>query len=311
MKTTLLIMAAGIGSRFGGGIKQLEPVGPNGEIIMDYSIHDALEAGFDKLVFIIRKDIEKDFYEVIGKRMKALCERRGVEIAYAYQDLHDLPAGCTLPEGRTKPWGTGQAILAARDVIHEPFAVINADDYYGPESFQVIFDYLSGIQNGDVYPFAMVGFRLCNTLSENGYVSRGVCREDEKGNLVDVTERTHIEPFEQQARYTEDDGKTWKSLEADTTVSMNMWGFTPDILQEIEAGFGAFFGGAVAANPVKAEYYLPAVVNRLLEEHKATVRVLKSNDKWYGVTYKEDKASVTQALAQKSESGLYPAPLWG
>ena len=301
-KTTLVVMAAGIGSRFGGGIKQLEPVGPSGEIIMDYSIHDALEAGFNKVVFIIRKDLEKDFREVIGNRMEKI-----VETAYAFQEVDELPAGFTKPEGRTKPWGTGQAILACKDIVKEPFAVINADDYYGREAFQLIYDYLNSHEDDDKFRYTMVGYKLCNTVTENGYVSRGVCEMNEAGELIGIRERTRIEHHENGIAFTEDDGATWTHLDDDTTVSMNMWGFSKSILDEIEKGFPAFLEKGLKENPMKCEYYLPGVVSDLLGENRATVAVLKSADKWYGVTYKEDKPVVMEAIRKMEEEGLYPA----
>lgn len=310
MKTALVIMAAGIGSRFGGGIKQLEPVGPNGEIIMDYSIHDAVEAGFDKIVFIIRKDIEKDFREAIGNRMEELCAAKGVEIGYAFQEMSDIPHGFSVPKGRKKPWGTGQAVLACKDIVKEPFAVINADDYYGVEAFKLIYDYLSTHADDDKYRYTMVGYHLANTVTDNGYVSRGVCETNENGELVSVTERTRIEKYNGGVAYTEDDGNTWVQVPDDTTVSMNMWGFTKSILEEIKAGFPAFLDKGLQENPMKCEYFLPTVVSNLLAEDKATVSVLKSADKWYGVTYKEDKPVVVAAIQRMKDEGLYPQHLW-
>ena len=300
MKTTLVIMAAGIGSRFGGGIKQLAPVGLHGEIIMDYSIHDAMEAGFDKIIFIIRKDIEEAFREAIGERIEKICAKQGVEVTYAYQNRDDLPAGVTCPAERTKPWGTGQAVLACREVLHEPFAVINADDYYGVEAFKLIYDYLSTHADDDKYRYTMVGYHLANTVTDNGYVSRG----------VSVTERTRIEKYNGGVAYTEDDGNTWVQVSDDTTVSMNMWGFTKSILEEIKAGFPAFLDKGLQENPMKCEYFLPTVVSNLLAEDKATVSVLKSADKWYGVTYKEDKPVVVAAIQRMKDEGLYPQHLW-
>ena len=273
MKTALVIMAAGIGSRFGGGIKQLAAVGPNGEIIMDYSIHDAIEAGFDKIVFIIRHDIEEAFKEAIGDRIEKICAGLGVEIDYAFQALENVPEGFSVPEGRSKPWGTGQAVLACKGIIKEPFAVINADDYYGPQGFKLIYDYLSTHADGDRYAWAMVGFLLGNTVSANGSVSRGVCVTDESRNLVSVTERTCIEPYADGIHYSEDGGKSWADLPADCVVSMNLWGFTPAYVQEAS---------------------------------KADVHVLTSADKWHGITYREDKPELVEALKKMSEDGLYP-----
>ncbi len=306
MKTALVIMAAGIGSRFGGGIKQLAAVGPNGEIIMDYSIHDAIEAGFDKIVFIIRHDIEEAFKEAIGDRIEKICAGLGVEIDYAFQALENVPEGFSVPEGRSKPWGTGQAVLACKGIIKEPFAVINADDYYGPQGFKLIYDYLSTHADGDRYAWAMVGFLLGNTVSANGSVSRGVCVTDESRNLVSVTERTCIEPYADGIHYSEDGGKSWADLPADCVVSMNLWGFTPAYVQEAKAGFAAFLQASLPVNPMKCEYYLPTVVTNALEAGKADVHVLTSADKWHGITYREDKPELVEALKKMSEDGLYP-----
>ena len=306
MKTALVIMAAGIGSRFGGGIKQLAAVGPNGEIIMDYSIHDAIEAGFDKIVFIIRHDIEDAFKEAIGDRIEKICAGLGVEIDYAFQALENVPEGFSVPEGRSKPWGTGQAVLACKGIIKEPFAVINADDYYGPQGFKLIYDYLSTHADGDRYAWAMVGFLLGNTVSANGSVSRGVCVTDESRNLVSVTERTCIEPYADGIHYSEDGGKSWADLPADCVVSMNLWGFTPAYVQEAKAGFAAFLQASLPVNPMKCEYYLPTVVTNALEAGKADVHVLTSADKWHGITYREDKPELVEALKKMSEDGLYP-----
>ena len=306
MKTALVIMAAGIGSRFGGGIKQLAAVGPNGEIIMDYSIHDAIEAGFDKIVFIIRHDIEEAFKEAIGDRIEKICAGLGVEIDYAFQALENVPEGFSVPEGRSKPWGTVQAVLACKGIIKEPFAVINADDYYGPQGFKLIYDYLSTHADGDRYAWAMVGFLLGNTVSTNGSVSRGVCVTDESRNLVSVTERTCIEPYADGIHYSEDGGKSWADLPADCVVSMNLWGFTPAYVQEAKAGFAAFLQASLPVNPLKCEYYLPTVVTNALEAGKADVHVLTSADKWHGITYREDKPELVEALKKMSEDGLYP-----
>ena len=304
-KTALVVMAAGIGSRFGGGIKQLEPVGPSGEIIMDYSIHDALEAGFNKVVFIIRKDLEKDFREIIGNRIEKLTE-----VAYAFQEVENLPGGFKNPEGRTKPWGTGQAVLSCKGLLNEPFVVINADDYYGPEAYQLIYDYLCAHPDGDVYEYVMVGYLLKNTVTEHGSVARGVCTVDGEHILRDIVERTAIEKDGADARFTEDGGQSWTPLPGNTTVSMNMWGFTRSFLDEALARFPAFLDKALAENPAKAEYFLPTVVEQLIGEDKARVRVLVSEDKWYGVTYREDKPTVVAAIAEKTKAGLYPDQLW-
>ncbi len=304
-KPVLVVMAAGMGSRY-GGLKQIDPVGSHGEVIVDYSIYDALRAGFDKVVFVIKKEIEEDFYEVIGRRMEKLAK-----VDYAFQRLDDLPAGYTVPEGRTKPWGTAQAIYSIRGVVDAPFAVINADDYYGPHAFQLIYDQLASLpEGGDVLPFCMVGYRLKNTLTEYGHVARGVCSVDDGGILREVTEHTHIEKTADGARFTEDGGETWTALDPETVVSMNLWGFTPGLLEEIGARFPAFLDQTLKTDPIKGEYQLPTVVNALLQEGKASVRVLTSPDKWCGVTYKEDKPAVMEAIAEKHRSGLYPAPLW-
>lgn len=302
MDTALVIMAAGIGSRFGGGIKQLEPVGPSGEIIMDYSIYDALEAGFNKLVFIIRKDIEADFRQVIGDRIEAVCAQRGVQVAYAFQSMEALPEGITVPEGRKKPWGTGQAVLAARQVVDCPFAVINADDYYGKEAYVKLHDFLC--QETPVNAFAMAGFVLANTLSENGGVTRGVCQMDAEGFLTDVVETKDIVKTAQGA---EVDGV---AVDPQSLVSMNMWGLKPEFMETLEQGFCDFFRGAAAADPLKAEYLLPIYIGQLLREGKVTVQVLPTNEKWFGVTYREDKPSVMESFKKLIDDGVYTSPLF-
>ena len=302
MKTTLLIMAAGIGSRFGGGIKQLAPVGPNGEIIMDYSIHDAIKAGFNKIVFIIRKDIEADFKEVIGDRIEALCAKLGVEVDYAFQSLDKIPEGIEIPEGRTKPWGTGQAVLVAKDLINEPFAVINADDYYGKEAFVKLHTFLTS----EIKPngFSMAGFVLKNTLSENGGVTRGVCKMDENGYLTDVVETSDIVKIADGA---ETNGE---KIDVESLVSMNMWGLAPEYMNMLETGFAEFFKNTVPANPVKAEYLLPIHIGKLLREDKVTVKVLSTPDKWFGVTYQEDKGFVIESFKKLIADGVYSADLF-
>ena len=305
-KTALVIMAAGVGSRFGNGIKQLAPVGPNGEIIMDYSIRDALEAGFNKIVFIIRKDLEEEFKSTIGARVEKIAE-----VAYAYQEMEKLPEGFVKPADRTKPWGTGHAVICAREFLTEPFAVINADDYYGVHAFKMAYDFLTSEQEKeDVYHYMMVGYRLENTLTENGHVARGVCVTDEEGHLIKINERTHIEKHDGGTAYTEDDGKSWTMLPEGSIVSMNMWGFSNSILKELKERFTAFLNDAIENNPMKGEYFLPFVVDELLQEKKATVKVLKSEDKWYGVTYKEDKPMVMTAIQNLKDQGLYPQKLW-
>ena len=304
-KPVLVVMAAGMGSRY-GGMKQIDPVGPNGEVIIDYSIYDARRAGFETVVFVIKHEIEDAFKAAIGDRMSKI-----MNVKYAFQQLDNLPAGFTVPEGREKPWGTCHAILAAKDVIDGPFAVINADDYYGPEAFKVMYDYLSTHEDGTFYDYCMVSYLLKNTVTENGSVARGVCVPTDDGCLANVTERTRIETFEDGSiRYTED-GENWVTLPGDTPVSMNLWGFSKSFLVEAEQRFAAWLEKNVPLNPMKCEYFLPLVVSALIDENKAKVKVLQSTDKWYGVTYKEDKPVVVAAIQQKIEDGLYPANLWG
>lgn len=303
MDTALVIMAAGIGSRFGGGIKQLEPVGPNGEIIMDYSIHDALEAGFNKLVFIIRRDIEEDFRQIIGNRIEAICAARGVQVAYAFQSLDAVPEGVTVPEGRTKPWGTGQAVLSAREVIDCPFAVINADDYYGKEAYVKLHDFLSQKRAPNAY--AMAGFILKNTLSENGGVTRGVCQVDGKGFLTDVVETKNIV---KTANGAEANGEP---LDVNSYVSMNMWALQPEFVQILDRGFCEFFQTAAKENPLKSEYLLPIYIGQLLRQEQVSVQVLETGEKWFGVTYREDKPAVVESFRQLIEAGVYSTPLFG
>ena len=303
-KTTLVVMAAGIGSRFGGGIKQLEPVGPSGEIIMDYSIHDALEAGFNKVVFIIRKDLEKDFREVIGNRMEKI-----VETAYAFQEVDELPAGFTKPEGRTKPWGTGQAILACKDIVKEPFAVINADDYYGKEAFVKVHDYLvEEHPASDHMEFCMAGFHLGNTLSENGGVTRGVCQVGADGYMEKVTETYDIRRNGDTLSAKNEAGEPVE-LDLNRHVSMNMWGLPAKFIDELEKGFPEFLASRKEGD-IKSEYLLPQVIDRLVSEGKAKVKVLETPDKWFGVTYKEDKQAVIDSLRALIASGAYPEKLY-
>lgn len=304
-KPVLVVMAAGMGSRY-GGLKQIDPVGGNGQLIIDYSIFDARRAGFETVVFIIKHEIEDSFKEAIGNRLSSV-----MNVKYAFQQLDILPQGYAVPEGRTKPWGTSHAILSAKNVIDGPFAVINADDYYGPEAFQIIYDYLSKNTDQDgVYEYAMVGYMLENTVTEHGSVARGVCVKNAEGYLDSVTERTRIEKTTTGARFTEDDGKSWENLPGDTVVSMNLWGFTHSFLGETEARFAAFLDGALKTNPLKSEYFLPSVVSQLIAEGKAQVKVLESRDKWYGVTYQEDKPVVVAAIAAKTAEGTYPDNLW-
>ena len=302
MKTALVIMAAGIGSRFGGGIKQLAPVGPNGEIIMDYSIHDALEAGFNKVVFIIRRDLEKDFKEIIGNRIEKICE-----VEYAYQELSDLPEGFSVPEGRSKPWGTGQAILCSKDVVKEPFVIINADDYYGKEAFKKVHDYLVSAPKTDVLNWCMAGFILKNTLSENGGVSRGVCVADNDGNLCDIKE-THNIVIKDGAAIDNGDG-TFTKIDENSHVSMNMWGVTPDIFDILEKGFKEFLAGLTEAD-IKKEYLLPDICDMLIKTGKAQIKLLETGDKWFGVTYAEDKQYVMDSFKKLIEDGVYGEKLF-
>ena len=297
MKTALLIMAAGIGSRFGTGIKQLEPVDDSNHIIMDYSIHDAIEAGFNHIVFIIRKDIEEEFKEVIGNRIAKICEKYDVTVDYAFQDINDIPG--TLPEGRTKPWGTGQAVLAAKNILDTPFIVINADDYYGKEGFKAVHEYL--VNGGKS---CMAGFVLKNTLSDNGGVTRGICKMDTENNLTEVVETGNIIKTENGA---EADGVI---IDTDSLVSMNMWGLTSDFLEVLEEGFKEFFEKEVVKNPLKAEYLIPTFIGELLEQGKISVKVLRSNDTWYGMTYKEDVVFVKESFNKMLEEGVYKADLF-
>ena len=299
-KTALVIMAAGIGSRYGKGIKQLAAVGPSGQIIMDYSIYDALEAGFNKVVFIIRRDLYEEFKEIIGDR---IAEK--TEVAYAFQELTDLPEGCALPEGRTKPWGTGQAVLAAASVLDEPFAVINADDYYGKKAFHLVHDYLVQTEHTDSVPrhICMTGFRLGNTLSENGGVTRGICRIED-GCLSGVTETHDIFKTPDGAETRTADGAV--RLDPNTLVSMNMWGLTPDFVDDLRKGFVKFFEDN-EGDLLKKEYLLPTLIDRLIRDGEIKVDVLETEDQWFGVTYQEDREAVSRALSALTEEGLYPA----
>ncbi|MBR5229898.1 MAG: nucleotidyltransferase [Firmicutes bacterium] len=301
---TLVIMAAGMGSRF-GGLKQIEPVSDKGEIILDFSLYDAVMAGFKKVIFVIKKENEADFRALVDEKAG-----KHIEVVYAYQEIDDLPEGYSVPEGRVKPWGTGHAVLAARKVCDGSFAVINADDYYGPGAFQTIYEFLEAAEDGEKYQYCMVGYQIENTLTENGYVSRGVCQTDENGRLTDITERTRIQWQGDDIVFTEDEGASWIHLDRGTIVSMNFWGFTTSMLKEMEAGFPDFLDRALEENPMKGEYFLPGVVDRLIKEGKADVKVLRSCDRWYGVTYKEDKQSVVDALQSMKDKGEYPDILW-
>lgn len=305
MKTTLVVMAAGIGSRFGGGIKQLEPVGPSGEIIMDYSIHDALEAGFDKIVFIIRKDLEKDFKEIIGNRIEKIAE-----VAYAYQELTALPEGFELPQGRTKPWGTGQAVLSIKGLVDGPFAVINADDYYGKECFQNMHRYMTEKMDPQKRPYdmCMSGFVLSNTLSENGAVTRGVCQANPDGTLKEVVETYEIRQTQEDLFGADDNGNRIR-LDGNCLVSMNMWGLPASFLDELERGFPEFLR-SVPEGDVKKEYLLPQIIDKLVKSGQASVQILNTPDKWFGVTYKEDKEAVVNAIRGLVDAGVYKKELF-
>lgn len=303
--TTLVIMAAGIGSRFGGGIKQLAPVGPGGEIIMDYSIHDALEAGFNKIIFIIRRDLEKDFREIIGNRIEKIAH-----VEYAFQEMDALPEGYRVPEGRRKPWGTGQAVLTVKGMVQEPFLVINADDYYGKEGFRKIHDYMVNEMDTEaaVYDMCMGGFILENTLSENGAVTRGVCQVHEDGTLKDVTETYDIE-WKGNGLYANDEQGNPVLVNAKQHVSMNMWGLPPQFLEELEKGFPEFLDG-IREGDLKAEYLLPKIIDKLIKSGRATVQVLETRDKWFGVTYKEDKEAVVASIRKLIADGVYKERLY-
>ena len=302
-KVTLIVMAAGIGSRFGGGIKQLEAVGPNGEIIMDYSIHDALEAGFNKVVFVIRKDLEKDFKEIIGRRMEKL-----VEVEYAYQELNDIPERfLKKTEGRKKPWGTGQAILCCKDVVDEPFLVINADDYYGKEAYREAYAYLTGRKDDNAYEACMVGFVLKNTLSDNGGVTRGVCKVDEHRMLSEIVETSNIVKTAEGAAVQTEDGAV--PIDVESEVSMNMWGLSPAFFDVLEKGFDVFLEKLDPEN-LKGEYLLPIIIGDLLKEGRMKVEVRKSHDEWFGVTYKEDKPDVVASIQKLIKDGVYPEKLF-
>ena len=300
--TALIVMAAGIGSRY-GGLKQMDPVGPGGEKIIDYSVYDARRAGFGQVVFIIRKEMEEDFREHIGRRIEQQIETR-----YVYQELEPLPKGFTVPEGRVKPWGTGHAVGACREAVRTPFAVINADDFYGPSAFQVLCDSLQKVREQEgVHEYYLVGYLLGNTLSEHGHVSRGVCEVGSGGILREIHERIKIQRFEDAIRHTED-GKTWTDLPADSVVSMNMWGFTPSLFEEIDAGFIEFLKGR-GSDP-KAEYFLPERVGDLVSAGRARVKILRTDERWFGITYKEDKPFVEKAVHDLVEQGVYPPSLW-
>lgn len=304
-KPALVIMAAGMGSRY-GGLKQIDPVDRQGNILMDFSLYDAREAGFEQVVFIIKKENEQDFRQAVGDRIS-----RHMDVTYVFQELSALPEGWAMPEGRVKPYGTGHAVLCCRQAIHGPFAVINADDYYGRQGFAKLYQFLSAQEDGGRYRYCMVGYVLGNTLTDNGYVARGVCTTDGNGFLMGIQERTHIEKRGAGAAYTEDGGGTWEEISPGSIVSMNMWGFTPSILEELGERFPAFLEKGFQEAPLKCEYFLPDVVGELLAEGKATVKVLETPEQWYGVTYREDKPVVMEAIQKLKEAGRYPQLLWG
>lgn len=303
-KPVLVVMAAGMGSRY-GGLKQMDPMDDAGHVILDFSVYDAMLAGFEKVIFIIKKENEEVFKECVGDR---IAKRMKVE--YAYQELDALPEGFSVPEGRQKPFGTGHAVLCCKDKVDGPFAVINADDFYGRHAFQVIYDYLSKPKEGGVYQYVMVGYIMENTLTENGHVARGVCKIDDADHLVEIHERTRIEKHGDKTEYTEDEGATWVTIPEGSIASMNMWGFEQNLMEELEKGFPAFLQENLSKNPLKCEYFLPSAVQSLMEEGKAVVTVLKSEDRWYGVTYKEDKETVMKAIADFKAQGIYPKYLW-
>ncbi|MCI8549205.1 MAG: nucleotidyltransferase [Lachnospiraceae bacterium] len=302
-KPALVIMAAGMGSRY-GGLKQIDPVDEYGNIIMDFSVYDAKQAGFEKVVFVIKKENEADFKEAVGRRIE-----RQMEVSYVFQDLYHVPSGFTVPAGRVKPWGTAHAILSCADAVDGSFAVINADDFYGREAFQVIYDYLMSHEDDDKYRFAMVGYQVENTLTENGFVARGVCEINEKGQLSAVTERTKIERQGTEIIY-EEEGEGTAVIPEGTLVSMNLWGFSQGIFKELSQRFPAFLNKTLRENPMKGEFYIPTVVGSLIAEGRACVQVLQSHDRWFGVTYKEDKPFVVKALRELKSAGVYPEKLW-
>ncbi len=304
-KPVLVVMAAGMGSRY-GGLKQIDPVDEYGNIIMDFSIYDAIRAGFRKVVFIIKKENEESFRAAIGDRIA-----KQIETAYVFQDLNNISEGFAVPQDRVKPWGTGHAVLSCIGTVDGPFAVINADDYYGSKAFKLAYDFLANAkEDGDQYRYMMVGYQLEKTLTENGHVARGVCVTDEDSHLIKINERTRIEKRGDETAYTEDDGATWTVIPQGSTVSMNMWGFSESILEELHARFRAFLEENLEKNPLKCEYFLPFVVDELLGEGRATVKVLTTDDRWYGVTYKEDKPQVVAAIRALKDQGLYPQKLW-
>lgn len=304
-KPVLVVLAAGMGSRY-GGLKQIDPVGGYGQSIIDYSLYDARRAGFETVIFVIKREMEAEFRQAVGDRVS-----RGLDVQYAFQALDDLPAGYAVPLERKKPWGTTHAVLAARDLIQGPFAVINADDYYGPEAFRIIYEYLTCHEDEpDCYQYAMVGYHVGNTVTEHGSVARGVCDVDGDGFLKHIVERTCIEKDGANARFSPDGGLTWEPLPASTPVSMNFWGFQHSLLTEAQERFSYFLNRILAENPEKGEFFLPLLIADLLERKKARVRVLPCPEKWFGVTYREDKPLVVEALREKTAAGQYPEELW-
>jgi NDP-sugar pyrophosphorylase family protein len=299
----LVVMAAGMGSRY-GGLKQIDPVTEQGEIIIDFSLYDALKAGFEDVVFIIKREMEEDVHALMDGGAG-----RHLDIGYVYQDVRDVPPGFAVPEGRVKPWGTGHAVLAAAAGVSGPFAVINSDDYYGPAAYRLMYDYLSGAADDDMLRYAMVGYRLINTVTEHGSVARGICKIGPDGELTGIDERLKVARRGDGVAYEDENGE-WVDVPADTTVSMNFWGFTESFMSELKDGMADFFTNDVPRDPLKAEYLLPRIVDRLIADGRASVKVRESEDRWYGVTYREDKAPVTAALRALKDSGLYPEKLW-
>ena len=305
-KPVLVVLAAGMGSRY-GGLKQMDSVGSCGQCLIDYSIYDARRAGFEKVIFVLNRELEADFRALVGSRIS-----RGMEVRYAFQEMEDMVGDVPIPPSRTKPWGTTHAVLAARELIGGPFAVINADDYYGPEAYRVLYDYLAHhTDRPDCFQYAMVGYYLGKTLSDNGGVTRGVCRINRDGLLESIVEQQNIEREGEGGRFTTDDGQNWNHLSGETLVSMNFWGFQRSFLDEAMARFPLFLDRILDQDPIRGECYLPILVTDMLSRGRAQVRMLSTADKWYGVTYREDKPAVVEALREKTEQGLYPENLWG
>lgn len=299
----LVIMAAGMGSRY-GGLKQIDPVDEYGNIIVDFSIYDAKRAGFEKVVFIIKRENEQTFREVIGDRVS-----KYIDVEYVFQDINNIPEEYEVPEGRIKPWGTGHAVLCCADTVNGPFVIVNADDYYGREAFELMYDYLMNTDDDDKYQYSMVGYMVENTLTENGYVSRGICSADSEGYLDSVIERTHIEKKDGKIVYTED-GKSFTDIRKGTLVSMNMWGLRPSIFPELKSRFIQFLKNEAVENPMKSEFYIPKVIDQLIKEDKAAVKVIPTKERWFGVTYMEDKPALVSSLRQLKAKGVYPEKVW-